>query len=63
MSSWEFDQIIEKVKMILKERSLKLADLFSEVGADEDQVMKVVRYLLDNDKIIYVSHDQLRWNK
>ena len=63
MSSWEFDQIIEKVKLILKERVLKLTDLFDEVGGDEDQVMKVVRYLLDNDKIVYESHDRLRWKK
>ena len=63
MSSWEFDKVIEQVKVILREKAMKLADIFAEVDTDEDQVMKVIRYLLDNDKIVYESHDRLRWKK
>jgi len=63
MSSWEFDQVIEQVKVILRKKTVKLADLVAEVDADEDQIMKVIRFLLDNDKIRYENHDLLYWKK
>jgi len=63
MSSWEFDQVIEQVKVILKQRAAKLPEIIQEVDADEDQIMKVIRFLLDNNKLVYTTHDQLQWKK
>lgn len=63
LSKYEFDIILEKVKGILVEKSMELKSLLEETGGEEDKVIKVVRWLLDHDKIVQDSEMRLVWNQ
>ncbi len=61
LSKLEFDQIAEQVKEQLDEPCF-LEELLFKMAGTEDDKMKVVRWLLDNQKIIYRIDNRLEWH-
>ncbi|HBX52194.1 MAG: recombinase RecQ [Bacteroidetes bacterium RIFOXYA12_FULL_35_11] len=62
LSKLEFDAVLEQIKKILKLESLLLDDLVDRVSTDEDKVLKVVQWLLDNNKILRNDEHRLEWH-
>ncbi len=63
LSKYEFDVILEKVKEILQYENLDAGGIVEKVGMDEEKTIKVIRWLLDHDKILSDSQQKLFWNK
>lgn len=62
LSEIEFDNILNQIKPVLKEKPLTIAQIAEVVkGASEEKIIKVIQYLLDNDKIVYDQHQKLSW--
>ncbi len=63
LSEYQFDSIIDKIKPVLKEEPKDLKSLALVLNdTSEEKIIKVVQWLLDNDKIIYDENKLLRWN-
>jgi len=60
LSKLEFDQISDQVKEVLAEPCF-LEELVQNVSANEDDKMKVIRWLIDNHKILYRVDNRLEW--
>ncbi len=63
LSEYEFDIVIDKLKELLEDKSLRLEDIVDFMGLDEEKIVKVIRYLLDNDKVVYDINQRLKWNR
>jgi ATP-dependent DNA helicase RecQ len=63
LSKYEFDLILKKIKIVLDRSSLSITELVSELEGDEGENVKVIRWLLDHDKIIKSEDDKLSWSK
>lgn len=63
MSKYEFDIILEKIKLKLRQSPLSLELLVDHCGTDEKKCLDVIRWLLDNNKITYNEQQQLAWKK
>ena len=62
LSELEFDTVLDQIKPLLRERPRSLKELAAEVkGANEEKIIKVVQWLLDNDKITYDKTRNLSW--
>ena len=62
LSKYEFDLILDKLKEKLKNETISLEKLVSGTGKNKEKNLKVIQWLLDNNKIIKNSHDLLNWN-
>jgi ATP-dependent DNA helicase RecQ len=61
LSQLEFDAVIDQIKPILKEKNCTLPELVAQVrNVDEERVIKVVRWLMDINKITSFG-DLLVW--
>ena len=63
LSKYEFDIILEEVKNILSRQSPDPEELVKLVMQPEEKVIKVIRWLLDHNKIIQDSSRKLKWKK
>jgi ATP-dependent DNA helicase RecQ len=63
ISNYEFDIILAKIKDILKKEPLQTEKLIDEMNCDEKKAVKIIRWLMDNNKIIYDEKKNLTWNK
>jgi superfamily II DNA helicase RecQ len=63
LSKYEFDLIIDKIKDLLAEGSLKPEDLASAMAFPEERSTKVIRWLLDHDKLQYDDDHRLSWKR
>lgn len=63
LSKYEFDIILEEIKEILSENSPDPEELVKLVSQPEEKVIKVIRWLLDHNKIIQDSSHRLAWKK
>jgi ATP-dependent DNA helicase RecQ len=64
LSELEFNTVLEQVKPLLSEKPLSIKDLAEQVkGANENQIIKVVQWLLDNNKVSYDAARRLTWKK
>ncbi len=61
LSKYEFDLILEEVKSILAEKNPDPEELVKLINYSEDKVIKVIRWLLDHDKIIQDKDHKLFW--
>ncbi len=61
LSTYEFDIIVNELKVILKRNPIKLEDLVDSVSQKEEKTIKVIRWLLDNNKIHYDDNNLLNW--
>ncbi|MCD4747549.1 MAG: RecQ family ATP-dependent DNA helicase [Bacteroidales bacterium] len=63
LSELEFDIVLKQIKPLLKTKAGSIEDIANAVkGVHEDKIIKVVQWLLDNDKIIYDNNKMLHWN-
>ena len=63
LSEYEFDLVVEELKQLLEGKSLRLEDIVDFMEMDEEKTVKVIRYLLDNDKVVYDINQRIRWNR
>lgn len=63
LSRYEFDIILEDIKLILKNEALLLDDLVNKLNYPSEKTLRVYRWLNDNGKIIYDEKNRLRWNR
>jgi ATP-dependent DNA helicase RecQ len=61
LSNYEFDIILSDIKKILYVSEKSLAEIINLLKFDEQKVVKVVRWLLDNEKIEYTESKNLHW--
>ena len=61
LSKYEFDIILEEIKSILSEKNPDAEELTKLIDYPEDKVIKVIRWLLDHNKIITDNDHRLMW--
>ncbi len=63
LNKYEFDLILDEIKKILKEQTATVEFLVDNISyKKEDKTLKVIQWLLDNDKIKYTDNNKLTWN-
>jgi ATP-dependent DNA helicase RecQ len=62
LSKYEFDVILEEIKTVLGEKSPNAEELVKMIDYPEDKVIKVIRWLLDHNKILKDNNHKLSWN-
>lgn len=64
LSDLEFENISEQLKTALHKEPLSLSDLVHSVKQiREDKILKVVQWLMDNEKLKYNDENLLEWRK
>jgi ATP-dependent DNA helicase RecQ len=63
LSKYEFDLILEEIKDLLGDQKYDAAELVSRIGLPEDKVIKVIRWLLDHNKLVMDDHHLLLWRE
>jgi ATP-dependent DNA helicase RecQ len=63
LSKYEFDLILEEIKEILAGQKCDSRELVSKVSLPEENVIKVLRWLLDHNKIIMDDRHLLSWRE
>jgi len=63
LSKYEFDLIIGEIKEILAKQKCDPVELAFKVNHDDDKVIKVIRWLLDHNKIISDENHLLSWRE
>jgi ATP-dependent DNA helicase RecQ len=61
LSKYEFDLILEEIKSILGEKNPEAEELVKMIDYPEDKVIKVLRWLLDHNKIVQDKDHTLTW--
>jgi ATP-dependent DNA helicase RecQ len=61
LSKYEFDLILDEIKSILAESHPDAGELVKMIGHPEDKVVRVIRWLLDHNKIHADSDHNLHW--
>jgi len=60
----EFKNVSDQIKIRLKQNNLTLTELVNSItNSREDKVLKVVQWLIDNDKLMYDENNKLKWKK
>ncbi len=62
LSKYEFDQILDKIKALLSSNNMDSEQLVNELDTDKDKAVRVIRWLLDHDKILKDNSENLIWN-
>ncbi len=58
----EFDTILNQIKPLLKNQPASPEEVVTIVkSGNEDKVLQVIQWLLDNDKLIYNDEKKLMW--
>lgn len=64
ISKYKFDLILEELKNLINSNSYTLEELVKNVKTgNDDQVLKVIQWLKDNDKIIETNDMTYKWQK
>jgi len=64
VSTLTFDYIVEDLKKIIGEQPASIHEILQKISVkDEQQIRNVIKFLLDNQKIVYVNGAQLMWHK
>jgi ATP-dependent DNA helicase RecQ len=61
LSKYEFDLILEEIKSVLAMESIDAEELVNRINYAEDKTVKVVRWLLDHNKIVKGDDYKLIW--
>lgn len=61
LSKFEFDIILEEIKDLLGEKTPDAEELVKLIDYPEEKVIKVLRWLLDHNKLIQDSDHKLTW--
>ncbi len=62
ITNYEFNIIVEEIKSKISEQELEIKELTDSIDGEADKVLKVIRWLLDNEKIYYTRPKVLKWN-
>ncbi len=62
LSKYEFDRILDDIKDILEKESLTAGQLVERLDTNQEKAIKVIRWLLDHDKISKDGGETLSWN-
>jgi ATP-dependent DNA helicase RecQ len=62
LSKYEFDLILDEIKTVLEENTPDAEELVKMIDYPEDKVIKVIRWLLDHNKILQDGDHKLSWN-
>ncbi len=62
MSKYEFDAISDQIKKVLAEPCFN-EELLKRLEGKPENVLKVVRWLLENEKIVYRVDNRMEWRK
>jgi ATP-dependent DNA helicase RecQ len=63
LSMYEFDIIIDKIKELVADRPLRPEELASQMELPQDKTVKVIRWLLDHEKLVYDNKQRLTWKR
>ena len=61
LSKYEFDLILEEIKVILEEQKPDPEELVNMISYPEEKVIKVIRWLMDHNKIVQDEEHKLSW--
>ncbi len=61
LSKYEFDLILEDIKSVLSEKNPDAEELVKMIDYPEDKSIKVIRWLLDHNKIVPDKDHKLTW--
>ena len=61
LSKYEFDLILEDIKSVLSEKNPDAEELVKMIDYPEDKSIKVIRWLLDHNKIVPDKDHMLTW--
>jgi len=61
LSKYEFDLIIDKIKELLAEDPLRPDELAAAMEFPAEKSTRVIRWLLDHEKLLYDNHHKLLW--
>ncbi len=61
LSRYEFDLILEQLKEKIKKKPQIITNLVNGINYKEEKIIKVISWLLDNNKIFYNSENKLEW--
>ncbi len=63
VSDFEFETIQSQIKLTLVSHSLELSDLVNHIKeSKQDKSIKVIEWLIDNERISYAEGNLLKWN-
>ncbi len=62
VSKYEFDSVCEQIKKVLQEPCF-YEELMKQTGGTAENVVKIVRWLLENEKIVYRVDNRMEWRK
>jgi ATP-dependent DNA helicase RecQ len=63
LSKYEFDIILDEIKGLLTGHKFDARELVSKISQPEEKVIKVIRWLLDHNKIIRDDDNLLSWRE
>lgn len=63
LSSLEFDNVLDIIKPILTKSDVSIDELIEKTHFSEEKTVKVLQWLLDNNKIVYTEEKKLRWHE
>ncbi|MFH0866389.1 MAG: ATP-dependent DNA helicase RecQ [Bacteroidota bacterium] len=64
MSEFEFNSVIDTIKPLLQQKAYSLEEVVNLVkDVNEKNILRTLRWLIDNDKIIIDENQNLKWNK
>jgi ATP-dependent DNA helicase RecQ len=61
LSKYEFDMVLSEIKPKLLAKAMKIENLIAESKYLESKILKVVRWLADNKKILYTQDNLIKW--
>ncbi|MBS0009804.1 MAG: RecQ family ATP-dependent DNA helicase [Bacteroidales bacterium] len=62
MSKYEFDRTLDDIKLILQKKALPADQVVEALETDKEKAIKIIRWLLDHDKILKDDKQNLIWN-
>ena len=63
ISDFEFETIEAQIRMTLVDHTLELNELVNHIReAKQEKSLKVIGWLIDNEKISYAKGNLLKWN-
>ena len=63
LSKYEFDLILEEIKDKLSEKKYDAHDLVAGINHPEEKVIKIIRWLLDHNKLVMDDNHMLSWKE
>jgi ATP-dependent DNA helicase RecQ len=62
VSKYEFDSVSEQIKKVMAQPCF-YEDLLQQIEGKPDNVVKIIRWLLENEKIVYRVDNRMEWRK